>query len=256
MSETQKLALDDGRYISYKYINNNSTKDYLFLYIHGYSDSIFGKISMKIEEIANKNKIDLIKFDLFGHGNSSGKKQDLLMDDFVNCSIIIVEKIAIPKNKKIIFIGSSIGGWISYILAEKYKNLTKAVVSIAGAVDFFTEIIEPKIKEENKNKELVFELVYDDGLPSGDFISRKLIESSKKYNLLKKEKINIVCPIRLIHGLRDPVVHYEYSIKFSEKVESEDVKLFLEKNMDHDLTKSGNLNVFEKVVDDLIKDLK
>ena len=256
MEGTSKLNLENGKYISYKYIKNNSKKDYLFLYIHGYSDNMKEAKSMKIEEIAKNNNIDLVKLDLFGHGGSSGKKVEMVMDDWYECCKIIVEKIINPTNKKIVFIGSSLGGWLSYILAEEFKNKTKAIVGVAGAADFFTEIIEPLVKEEDKNKDLVYEMVYDSGVPSGDFISKKLIENSKKYNMLKRKKINITCPIRLIHGLIDSVVPFNISIKFAQIVESQDVKLYLEKIMNHDLTKSNNLNILEKVINDLIIDLK
>ena len=46
-------------------------------------------------------------------------------------------------------------------------------------------------------------MIYEDGLPSGDLISRKLIESTRKYNMLHRDKIDIKCPIRIIHGLID-----------------------------------------------------
>ena len=98
-------------------------------------------------------------------------------------------------------------------------------------------------------------MVYDSGQPSGDFISRKLVESTRKYNMLNRDKIDIKCPIRIIHGLIDPVVPYEISLKFCKKVESQDVKLYMEKNMNHDLTLKNNLNALEKVVQELINDL-
>ena len=255
MDNISILKLEEGKHIAYKYIKNNSTKDYIFFYIHGYSDSMKEAKSMKMEEIAKKNNIDLVKLDLFGHGSSSGKLVDMIMDDWYNCCKIIIEKIVLPLNKNIVFIGSSLGGWLSYILGEEFKEKTKALVGIAGAVDFFTEFIEPLIKEEDKNKELVYEMVYDNGVPSGDFVSRKLIENSKKYNMLKKEKVNIKCPIRLIHGLIDPVVPFNFSIRFAQIVESQDVRLILEKDMNHDLTKPKNLDILEKVIYELINDL-
>ena len=101
-------------------------------------------------------------------------------------------------------------------------------------------------------------MIYEDegNLPSGDLISRKLIESSKKYNMLNKDKIDIKCPIRIIHGLKDELVPYEYSLKFSEKVESQDVKLYIEKNMNHNLTIKNNLDCIVKVVEEFINELK
>ena len=250
-----KLETESGKYLSYKYIISNSSKNYLILYIHGYSDNMKESKSMKMEQIAKNNNIDLVKFDLYGHGESSGELNYSTMDDWYNSCKIIIEKIINPTNKKIILIGSSLGGWLSYILAEELKDKIIAVVSIAGAIDFFTEVIEPLIKEEDKNKEFVYEMVYDSGKPSGDFVSRKLIESSRKYNFLTKDKIDIRCKIRIIHGLKDPVVPYENSIAFAKKVEGKDVKLYLEKNMNHDLTLENNLKTMEKVVNELINEL-
>ena len=250
-----RLETEPGKYISYKYIKSNSSKNYIILYIHGYSDSMKESKSMKMEQIAKNAKIDLVKLDLYGHGESSGELKYMTMDDWYNCCKIIIEKIINPANKKIILIGSSLGGWLSYILAEELKNKILAVISIAGAIDFFTQVIEPLIKEENKDKEFVYEMVYDNGVPSGDFVSRKLIESSRKYNMLNKDKININCKIRIIHGLNDPVVPFQNSIEFAKKVESKDVKLYLEKNMNHDLTLENNLNTLEKVVYELINEL-
>ena len=250
-----RLETEPGKYISYKYIKSNSSKNYIILYIHGYSDSMKESKSMKMEQIAKNAKIDLVKLDLYGHGESSGELKYMTMDDWYNCCNIIIEKIINPTNKKIILIGSSLGGWLSYILAEELKNKILAVISIAGAIDFFTQVIEPLIKEENKDKEFVYEMVYDSGVPSGDFVSRKLIESSRKYNMLNKDKIHINCKIRIIHGLIDPVVPYKNSIEFAKKVESKDVKLYLEKNMNHDLTLENNLKTLEKVVYELINEL-
>ena len=253
---TLKLYVDQEKYISYRYIKTDSTKNYIILYIHGYSDNMKESKSMKIEQISKNNKIDLVKLDLYGHGESSGKLNNMTMDDWYNCCKTVIEKIIYPTKKKIILIGSSLGGWLSYILAEELKDKILGIISVAGAIDFFTEVIEPLIKEEDKDKEFVYEMVYDSGKPSGDFISRKLIESSRKYNMLNKNTIDIKCKIRIIHGLKDPVVPYEYSIKFANKVESNDVKLYLEKNMNHDLTLENNLNTLEKVVKEFINELQ
>ena len=250
-----KLDTENGKFIAYKYIKANSPKNYLIFYIHGYSDSMKEAKAMKMEEICKKLDIDLVKLDLYGHGESSGKLKDMTMDEWYNCCKTILEKIILPTSKKIILSGSSLGGWLSYIFAEELKDKVIGVVSVAGAIDFFTEIIEPLIKEEDKDKEFVYEMVYDNGQPSGDFISRKLVESTRKYNMLNRDKIDIKCPIRIIHGLIDPVVPYEISLKFCKKVESQDVKLYMEKNMNHDLTLKNNLNALEKVVQELINDL-
>ena len=257
-NNTLKLNVENGKYIAYRYIKAKSAKNYLIFFIHGYADEMKEAKSMKMEEICKKLDIDLVKLDLYGHGESWGKLNDMTMDEWYNCGKTIIEKIIFPTNKKIILSGSSLGGWLSYIFSEELKDKVIGVISIAGAVDFFTGVVEPLIKEEDKDKEFVYEMIYEDegNLPSGDLISRKLIESSKKYNMLNKDKIDIKCPIRIIHGLKDELVPYEYSLKFSEKVESQDVKLYIEKNMNHNLTIKNNLDCIVKVVEEFINELK
>lgn len=254
-NNTLKLNVENGKYIAYRYIKAKSAKNYLIFFIHGYADEMIEEKAMKMEEICKKLDVDLVKLDLYGHGGSSGKLNDMTMDEWYNCCKTIIEKIIFPTNKKIILSGSSLGGWLSYIFSEELKDKVIGVISIAGAVDFFTGVVEPLIKEEDKDKEFVYEMVYDSGIPSGDFVSRKLIESTRKYNMLHKDKIDIKCPIRIIHGLIDPVVPYETSIKFAKKVESQNVKLYMEKNMNHDLTLKNNLDALEKVFKELINDL-
>ena len=251
-----KLNTEDGKFIAYRYVKAKSPKDYLIFFIHGYADEMREEKAMKMEEICEKLDIDIVKLDLYGHGRSSGKLNYMTMDEWYNCCKTILEKIIFPTNKKIIISGSSLGGWFSYIFAEELKDKVIGVVSIAGAVDFFTGVVEPLVKEEDKDKEFVYEMIYEDGLPSGDLISRKLIESSRKYNMLHRDKIDIKCPIRIIHGLIDELVPYEYSLKFSEKVESQNVKLYIEKNMNHNLTIKNNLDCIVKVVEEFINELK
>ena len=74
--------------------------------------------------------------------------------------------------------------------------------------------------------------------------------------MLHRDKIDIKCPIRIIHGLIDELVPYEYSLKFSEKLESQDVKLYIEKNMNHNLTIKNNLDCIVKVVEEFINEMK
>ena len=121
-NHSMKLNTENGKFIAYKYIKSNSPKNYLIFYIHGYSDSMKEAKSMKMEEICKKLDVDLVKLDLFGHGESSGELKYMTMDEWYNSCKTIIEKIIYPTNKKIILMGSSLGGWLSYIFAEELKD--------------------------------------------------------------------------------------------------------------------------------------
>ena len=241
----QKLLLKNNQFITYKVIDNKSDKDYIIVYLHGFCGDMDGKKGTVIENIASENKIDLIKLNYLGHGTSSGKYSDFTMDDWFENITTIIDKFS--NNKKMLFIGSSMGGWFCYIMALKYGMRTKGIVSFSTAIDFLTEVIEPYIKDENKNKDVVFAIPNSDNI-----ITRKLLLSSKKFNLMDKDVISIHCPIRMIHGLQDTLIPYMNSVKFVNKLASDDVELKLVKTMDHRLSLNGNLDILKNTVLDFI----
>ena len=242
----EKLYLKDNQFITYKVIDNKSDKDYIIVYLHGFCGDMDGKKGTVIEKIASENKINLIKLNYLGHGTSSGKYSDFTMDDWFENITTIIDKFS--NNKKMLFIGSSMGGWFCYIMALKYGERTKGIVSFSTAIDFLTEVIEPHIKEEDKNKDIVYTIPNSDNI-----ITKKLLLSSKKFNLMDKEKVNINCPIRMIHGLQDMLIPYINSVKFVNKLTSDDVELKLVKTMDHRLSLNGNLDILRNVVLDFVK---
>lgn len=249
----QKFYLNDNNYITYKIINNNSTKDYIIIYLHGFYGDMDGKKGTKIEEIAKEHKVNLIKLNYLGHGTSSGKVEDYTMINWFDNIKTIIDNFS--ENKKLLFIGSSMGGWFSYIMGLEYKDRVKAIITFSTAIDFVSEVIEPKILNVDKNKEIVFEMRNSDGTKNGNVITKKMLEDSKKFNLLSKNKIDLNCPIRMIHGLWDTLIPYTIALKFLEKLTSNDAELLLVKNMDHRLSMEGNLDILKKVVDEVLNGL-
>ena len=54
--------------------------------------------------------------------------------------------------KKIILVGSSMGGWIAIKLAQHFKDAIKAMVLIAPAPDFTQDLMWNKFPEEIKKQ--------------------------------------------------------------------------------------------------------
>ena len=72
-------------------------------------------------------------------------------------------------------------------------------------------------------------------------ITRALIEDSRNH-LLLGGPIAIDCPIRLLHGQRDPDVPcQETALRIAERVRAEDVRLILVKDGDHRLSRPQDL---------------
>jgi len=71
-------------------------------------------------------------------------------------------------------------------------------------------------------------------------ITRALIEDGRNH-LVLTGPIPIECPIRLLHGQRDPDVPWETALRIAERVASEDVRVTLIKDGDHRLSRGQDL---------------
>lgn len=246
----QKLQIDNKNYITCKVFDNNSKYDFDILYLHGFCGDMDGTKGTLIENIAKSNNVNLIKLNYLGHGTSSGKMTDFTATDWFNNIKLVIDKFA---NKKLLIIGSSMGGWFSYSIALEYVDKIKGIITFAAAIDFLSILIKPLA---DLSKEIVYEIINDDGTPSGNLITKKLLLDAEKYNLFNKKDLTFDFPIKMLHGMHDNLIPYNISIKFAEKIKCKDLEVILVKNADHRFKMENNQEVLKKAIEDFIKTLK
>ena len=71
--------------------------------------------------------------DVSGHGSSSGEFESLCISDWLDDSLNVINALTTGPQ---ILVGSSMGGWISFLLAKKIPKKIKGIVGIAAAPDF------------------------------------------------------------------------------------------------------------------------
>ncbi|KAF8818594.1 alpha/beta hydrolase [Rickettsia endosymbiont of Cardiosporidium cionae] len=243
---TKKIYTDNTeRYISYKInICNLDHEATYVIFSHGLMSNMEGAKAAYLEEFCYRNNYNFIKFDNFGHGNSSGEFITEHITSWYEGLQLIINKLT--NNKKTILVGSSMGGWIS-LLAAMYHPFTKiiGVIGLAAAVDFTEELIWDYLST-GQQKEMVQNNLYyvpsrsvdcNDAYP----ISYDLILDGRKHLLLKQDVINITIPIILIHGMNDMSVPYDVSTRLMNKILSKDITLKLIKNGSHSLSRIQDL---------------
>jgi len=242
----QKLLIDNKNYITYKIFDNNSKFDFDILYLHGFCGDMDGIKGALIENIAKNNNIGLIKLNYLGHGTSSGNMTDFTITDWFNNIKTIINKFA---NKKLLIIGSSMGGWFSYLTALEYPNKIKGILTFAAAIDFLTILIKPIA---NLNQEIVYKIKSNSETSKEHLITKKLLLDSEKYNLFDRNNLTFNFPIRMLHGMCDNIIPYNISIKFAEKVKCKDLQLNIIKNADHKFTMENNQEILKKAIEECI----
>ena len=106
---------------------------FTFIFLGGFMSDMMGSKATHLEIWAEKNHYGFLRFDYSGHGQSSGVFERCNISDWVQDAYeIITEKTKGP----IILIGSSMGGWISFLIYQKLKYRVVGIITIAAAPDF------------------------------------------------------------------------------------------------------------------------
>jgi esterase/lipase len=204
-----------------------------------------------LDTLSKKIGYEYLRFDYSGHGSSEGEIEKQLLSDWVNEAYLLIKK---KLNHPIILVGSSLGGWIAFILLKKFKENILGVIGIGAAPDFTNDIIKNLTSVQKKRYE-------DKGYISikSDYeekpykFTKKFIEDSKKnFILLKSSEINT--KISLLYGLQDNAVKLETQINLMKLLKAKNAKLTILNNSDHRMSSNLDLNILEQTIKSVIKD--
>ena len=226
------------RKIKYLYLNKKSNITVVFF--HGFMSDMVGKKPNAIQKFCNKKKIGFIKFEYSGHGKSSGKFIHGNISKWTNDAKHLI-KTKINNNKKLIFVGSSMGSWIALNLFKNFHKQLIGFLGIASAPEFTEEIMWKKFNKKIrkiilKNKIYYLENDYEAPYP----ITKNLILNGRKNKVLNK-KINKKIPVTLFHGLKDKLVPLKFSKKIFKLFKTKNKRIIKIKDGDHSLSRKKDL---------------
>ena len=231
----------------------NSKKNVIIIFFHGFMSDMTGNKPTAFHRFCKKEKLGYLRFEYSGHGKSS--------DEFVNGNISKwtddarqIIKAKIKKNKKLIFIGSSMGSWIALNLAKNFKSQLKAFIGIASAPEFTERLMWKKFPKKIKkilNEKKIVEIKNDYG--STYPITKNLIDNGRKNKIFSKLKLNL--PSVLFHGTNDKSVPLIFSSKTLKLFRSLNKKIIKIKNGDHSLSRKSDIKKILKELTRLVNEI-
>lgn len=241
------LTLSNNDTIYYHKMPKNGTNNLPYVvFCGGFMSDMSGTKAVALEEYCQDKGYGYIRFDYFGHGQSSGEFTDGTIGKWKENVLSVIDELT---EGPVILIGSSMGGWVSTLAAIERKDRVAGLVTIAAAPDFTSELMWDQFDEATK-KQLQEGGVFEMGGDYGDDpypITYQLIEDGQQHHLLD-DVVPLTCPVRLIHGMKDADVPYMYSVRLAEKLKSEDVQVHLIKKGDHRMSTEDDLQcLFEKL---------
>lgn len=214
------------------------------VWLGGYRSDMTGTKAVELDRFAQDNGLACIRLDYSGHGASKGDFNKGTISRWLEETLAVLRHTA-PK--RIVAVGSSMGGWIALRLVEELRKQTggptvDGLLLIAPAPDFTAELIEPNLSDAEKAS-LVERGYFEE--PSEyssepNIFTRDLIEDGRN-NLVLKGIIETGCPVHILQGMKDDDVPYSHALKLLEHLPADDVVLSLIRDGDHRLSRPQDI---------------
>lgn len=195
----------------------------------------------------------MLRFDYSAHGASGGRFEDGTIGRWAADALAIIDQVS---EGPLVLVGSSMGGWIALLAARARPERIAALVGIAAAPDFTEKLMWQAMSFEQRATLMSTGVLhvpsqYGDPYP----ITRALIEDGRSH-LLLSEPIAVDCPVRLLHGQRDPDVPWEFALRIAEQLTSQDVRVMLVKDGDHRLSRPQDLALLRQCLDAVLCEVR
>jgi len=245
-SDAGSLARPDGAAIAYHRLEGSAPG---IVFLGGFRSDMTGTKALFLEDYCRRGRRAYLRFDYFGHGQSSGDFADGTIGRWREDAVAVIDSLTEGPQ---ILVGSSMGGWIMLLAALARPQRIAALVGIAAAPDFTEELLLPRLSAEQRRAieetgRVALPSGYD---PAGYLYTRALIEDGREH-LLLRGPIALEVPVRLLHGLADASVPWQLSRRLAERLQTRDVVVTLIKDGDHRLSSDPDLVRLAQTLDAL-----
>jgi len=246
----ESLPLPDGSHLAYRHVAARAgDKRPGIVFLSGFASDMAGTKGTALAAWAQERGQALLRFDYSGHGQSSGAFRDGTIGRWTADALAALDRLTSGPQ---ILVGSSMGGWIMLLVALARPERVAGLVGIAAAPDFTEDLMWAAMPPAMQARLLADGIVHEPSQYQDAplEITRALIEDGRRH-LLLRAAIDIRCPARLLHGMADPDVPWETTLRLSGRLASDDVTVTLIKDGDHRLSREQDLQRVFAAVDEI-----
>lgn len=222
------LKTDRGRELAY---HKTEGEGPTVVFLGGLRSDMEGTKALHLEDWARARGQAFLRFDYSGHGQSSGAFEDGSVAEWAEDAVDILNTVTTGP---LVLVGSSMGGWVSLVVAKACAGRIAGLVTIAAAPDFTEDewwasfSPEQRVRLEREGR-LEMPSDYEDG---PYIVTHKLIADSRRI-LVFPAPLPLPFPVRFLHGTGDEVVPTALALRLLEHAEGSDMRLTLVSGADH-----------------------
>ena len=209
------------------------------VWLGGFRSDMTGTKAQELANWAHRTGRAFLRFDYSGHGESSGDFADGTIGRWRGDALAVIEHLT---EGPLILVGSSMGGWITCLVAPRLADRLAGVVLIAPAPDFTDKLMEPGFSPQAR------EDLARDGFwmrpseydPLGYPITQALLDDGRRWSLLPGP-VHIDAPVHILQGGADEDVPWRHALALAEALSGKDVVFTLIRDGDHRLSRPQDL---------------
>jgi len=240
------LTTDTGRCIAYELTPGQGPG---VVFLGGFKSDMTGSKAIHLQDWAQARGQAYLRFDYSGHGQSLGAFTDGCIGDWANDAAAAITTLTEGPQ---VLVGSSMGGWISLVLATEMQEKIAGIVGIAAAPDFTEDgywagFSDQQRKELIQTGQLVLPSDYDEPY----VITRQLIEEARNHLVLRRP-LPLPFAARFLHGSDDTAVEISVPLRIMQHATGDDIRLTIVKGADHSFSTPDCLKLIENTVTDVL----
>lgn len=218
------------------------------VFLPGFKSDMEGTKALYLEDQCKSRGQAYMRFDYSGHGVSDGEFTDGTIGSWCDDTLDLIDHVT---QGPIILVGSSMGGWLSFLVATHRPDRIAGIVGIAAAPDF-TLSIETGMTDDQRQEMQSngFLSVSNDYSEDPYIFTQALVDDGRQQSFLEKG-LDLNIPVRLVQGMKDDDVEWQTAHRIKNALTKADVEVFLIENGDHRLSNPNELEIIAQQVEAL-----
>ncbi|QIB67041.1 alpha/beta hydrolase [Kineobactrum salinum] len=236
---TAAFTSPEGHRLAYRCSAPRDGTDLTFVWLSGFKSDMTGTKAAALEAWAAATGHGFLAFDYSGHGQSEGVFEEGCVSVWREDALAVIDALS---SGPVVLVGSSMGGWLALLVALARPARVKGMLLIAPAPDFTENLLWATMPEQAREEVRTRGYTLRPSQYGEPYtITRRLIVDGRGW-LLLGAPIPFEGPVRILQGMRDPDVPWQYAERLLASLTSDDVVLTLVKDGDHRLSRVQDLS--------------
>lgn len=219
------------------------------VFLGGLRSDMTGTKAVYLEDWARARGRAFLRFDYSGHGQSEGLFTDGSIGDWAEDAQAALTALT---EGPLVLVGSSMGGWISLLMARRMPRRLAGLVTIAAAPDFtedgyWANWSEDQRREVMETGQIALPSEYGEDM----ILTRRLIEDGRDH-LVLRSPLALDVPVRLLQGTADDAVSQDVALRLLAHLDGPDIRLELVKGADHRFSDDACLQILTRTLDEML----